>query len=50
MAQIDEAERLDVRVGVTRDYRELYPFFLGPALLLLLLELGLGLTWLRRLP
>jgi Ca-activated chloride channel family protein len=50
MDQIDEAERLDVRVGETRDYRELYPFFLGPAFVLLLLELGLGLTWLRRLP
>jgi Ca-activated chloride channel homolog len=50
MNQIDRAERMDVRVGETRDYRELYPFFLGPALLLLTLELGLGLTWLRSLP
>jgi Ca-activated chloride channel homolog len=50
MNQIDRAERMDVRVGETRDYRELYPFFLGPALLLLTLELGLGLTWLRTLP
>jgi Ca-activated chloride channel family protein len=50
MTQIDRAERMDVRVGETRDYRELYPLFLGPALLLLLLELGLSLTWLRTLP
>lgn len=50
MTQIDRAERVDVRVGETRDYRELYPWFLGPALLLLTLELGLGLTWLRTLP
>jgi Ca-activated chloride channel homolog len=50
MTQIDRAERIDVRVGETRNYRELYPLFLGPALLLLALELGLGLTWLRTLP
>jgi hypothetical protein len=37
-------------VGETRDFRELYPILLGPALLLLGLELGLGLTWLRSLP
>jgi Ca-activated chloride channel family protein len=50
MTQIDRAERVEVRVGEIRDYRELYPLFLGPALLLLALELGLGLTWLRTLP
>jgi Ca-activated chloride channel family protein len=50
MKQIDRAERVDVKVGETRDFRELYPFFLGPALLLLALELALGLTWLRTLP
>jgi len=37
-------------VGETRDFRELYPLFVGPALLLLALELALGLTWLRTLP
>ena len=50
MKQIDQAERVEVRVGEIRDYRELYPHLLAPALLLLLLELGLGLTWLRTLP
>jgi Ca-activated chloride channel homolog len=50
MKQIDQSERVDVHVGETRDYRELYPFFLGPALLLLILEVGLGTTWLRSLP
>lgn len=50
MEQIDRAERVEVHVGETRDYRELYPFLLGPALLLLALELGLGLTWFRTLP
>jgi Ca-activated chloride channel homolog len=50
MGQIDRLERTNVRVGETREYRELYPFFLLPALLLLLLELGLGATWLRSVP
>src|SRR3954468_18071689 len=50
MEQIDRAERIDVRVGESRQYRELYGFLLGPALLLLALELGLGLTSLRSLP
>jgi Ca-activated chloride channel family protein len=50
MDQIDQAERIDVRVGETREYRELYPFFLAPALLLLVLEMALATTWLRTLP
>jgi len=37
-------------VKETRDYEELYPFALLPGLVLLALELGLGLTWLRRVP
>jgi hypothetical protein len=43
-------ERSDVRVGEIRDFRELYPFFLIPALLLLTLELTVRSTWLRSLP
>jgi Ca-activated chloride channel family protein len=50
MNEIDPLERQDVRVGETRDYQELYPFALIPALFLLSLELGLGLAWLRSLP
>jgi Ca-activated chloride channel family protein len=50
MAQIDRAERVDVHVGETREYRELYPYVVLPALLLLTLELGLGLTWIRTFP
>jgi Ca-activated chloride channel family protein len=50
MDQIDQAERIDVRVGETREYRELYPFFLAPALLLLVLEMAFAATWLRTLP
>jgi Ca-activated chloride channel family protein len=50
MEEIDRVERIDVRVGETRDYRELYPLFLVPAVVLLGLELLLGVTWLRTLP
>jgi hypothetical protein len=39
-----------VHVGETREYRELFPYLLAPAVLLLVLELALGLTWLRGLP
>jgi Ca-activated chloride channel family protein len=50
MEQIDRIERVDVSVGETRAYRELYGFFLGPAVILLALELALGAKWLRTLP
>jgi Ca-activated chloride channel homolog len=50
MNDIDRLERSDVQVGEIRDYRELYPFFLMPALIVLALEAGLGATWLRSLP
>lgn len=50
MSEIDPLERRDVRVTETRDYRELYIVALAPGLLLLALELGMGLTWLRTLP
>ncbi len=49
LAEIDKAERSEVRVPEARRYRELFPFLLVPALLLLLLERGLGLGWLRSL-
>jgi Ca-activated chloride channel homolog len=50
MNDIDRIERSDVHVGEIRDYRELYPLFLLPALLLLGAELALGATWLRSTP
>jgi Ca-activated chloride channel homolog len=50
MDRIDRAERVDVHVGETRDYRELYPWFVVPGVLLLALELLLGSTWLRSIP
>jgi Ca-activated chloride channel family protein len=50
MNDIDRLERSDVHVGEIRDYRELYPFFLLPALIVLVLDAGLRATWLRSLP
>jgi Ca-activated chloride channel family protein len=50
MEQIDRTERVDVSVGETRRYQELYSFLLLPAVILLVLELGLGATRLRTLP
>jgi Ca-activated chloride channel family protein len=50
MSEIDPLERSDVEIGETREYRELFMLFLAPGLLLLSLELGLGLGWLRRVP
>jgi Ca-activated chloride channel family protein len=50
MGEIDPLERQDVRVREVRDYQELYMWVLVPGLIVLALELGLGLTWLRSLP
>lgn len=50
MAEIDPMERVDIKISEVRDYRELYPFFLVPALALLAVELVVGATWLRRAP
>src|SRR3954469_10320244 len=50
MSEIDRLERSEVHVAEIRDFRELYPLFLLPALLLLLLELNLRAAWLRSLP
>jgi Ca-activated chloride channel family protein len=47
MSEIDPLERQDVLIDETRDYQELYAYALLPALLLLVLEAGLGMTWLR---
>lgn len=50
MQEIDPMERVDVRIGETRDWRELFPFLLVPGLLLLTAELTLGLGRLRTVP
>lgn len=47
MSEIDPMERIEVTVSESRKYHELFPWFLGGGLLLLLLEAFLGATWLR---
>jgi Ca-activated chloride channel family protein len=50
MREIDPLERVEVRIGETRDWHELFPFFLVPGLLLLSAELMLGIGRLRTVP
>jgi Ca-activated chloride channel family protein len=50
MGEIDALEKTELRLREVRSYRELFPYFLVPAMLLLGLELLLTSTWLRRLP
>jgi Ca-activated chloride channel family protein len=50
LTKIDPIERREVRISETRDYRELYPWLLLPALVLLFAEAVLGATRLRTLP
>jgi len=50
MTEIDPLERNDVRISETRDYRELFPWALLPAVLLLAGELFLRATRFRTLP
>ena len=50
LASIDPLERRAVKISETRDYRELYPWVLVPALLLLAGEALLGAARVRSLP
>jgi Ca-activated chloride channel family protein len=50
MQEIDPMERIEVKVAETRRYHELFPWFVSLGLAMLLAELLLGATWLRRLP
>jgi Ca-activated chloride channel homolog len=50
MSEIDPLERTDVRISETRDYRELFPWALLPAVVLLAAELLLRATRFRTLP
>jgi Ca-activated chloride channel family protein len=50
MDRIDPLERTDVRIAEVHDYRELFPLFLAPGLLLLVLQSALTASWLRSLP
>jgi len=50
MAEIDPIERIEVEISETRRYHELFPWLVSTGLSLLLLEMLLRVTWLRRLP
>jgi Ca-activated chloride channel family protein len=49
-AEIDRSEKTEFEAPQFLDYRELYPWLVWPALTLLLLEIGLAETVLRKLP
>lgn len=49
-AEIDRSEKVEFEAPEFRDYRELYPWLAWPAIGLLLLEVGLAETVLRKLP
>lgn len=49
-AEIDRSEKTEFEAPQFLDYRELYPWLVWPALALLLLEIGLAETVLRKLP
>ena len=48
--QIDEMEKSEVKVIDHSEYKELVHYFLIPGLILLLLEISLSNTLLRRIP
>jgi len=48
--RIDQLEKTTAEVNVYVDYRELFPYFLFPGLILLILNVGLNNTLLRKLP
>jgi Ca-activated chloride channel homolog len=49
-AEIDRLEKTEAKVKQYTEYRELFAWFAGPALLLLLCELVLGQTLFRKIP
>ena len=49
-AEIDRAEKVEFEAPVFHDHREAYPWLVWPALVLLVAEMGLGATVLRKLP
>jgi Ca-activated chloride channel family protein len=50
MSEIDPLERIEVTVRETRQYHELFPWFLAAGLLMLALDGVLRTTWLRPVP
>ncbi len=48
--QIDKLEKTEIKVQEYTEYRELFPYFLLPSAMLLILEIVLGNTVLRKIP
>ncbi|MEW5768546.1 MAG: VWA domain-containing protein [bacterium] len=48
--QIDKLEKTEIKVKEYMEYREIFPYFLGPGLAFILLEIGLAQTVLRKIP
>lgn len=48
--EIDQMEKTKVEVKIYMEYKELFIYFLLPGLFLLLLEIAVSNTWLRKLP
>lgn len=48
--EIDQMEKTEVEVKIYMEYTELFPYFLLPGLVILVLEIFIGNTWLRKIP
>lgn len=48
--QIDQMEKTKIEVKIYMEYKELFPYFLIPGLFLLILEIIISNTWLRKIP
>jgi Ca-activated chloride channel family protein len=48
--QIDKMEKSTVELDQYKQYRDLFPWFLGAGFAMIALQAMLGQTWLRRLP
>jgi Ca-activated chloride channel family protein len=49
-SEIDRLEKTEAKMKEYTEYEELFAWFAGPALLILLCELLVGQTWLRKIP
>lgn len=48
--EIDQMEKTKAEIKIYMEYKELFPYFLVPGLFLLILEILINNTWLRRIP
>lgn len=48
--EIDQMEKTKAEIKIYMEYKELFPYFLMPGLCLLIIEILVSSTWLRRIP